>query len=355
MITYKWEVLSLYTKPSLDGLTDVVRRVTWRYQITDGGNYGEIYQDTYLPDPTDSNTYIAYSDLSEETILGWVQSIEDIPALQAELQLKLEKSKNPDIVENKFPWILEDRYNPREDLFVMVYNDEAVYGPVHWHSDGMNASLEMCGHPRSMPEDILAFRKGIVPYDEPLIVSSTLRIYKAQIVNEQPPHNPFYDNGHIVWDFSNDIAVGTYQSIEKPFYHGKDFVKGMINNWVNYTMKDVPIPMTINGQDMVFNNQVLDKLELSVKCNHMDDTSTCDWKSSDGKWFTATKADLAAILTALNDRTSFLATWEKEKTTLLEQISSLSEVINMYESLNIEVVDWINSNSPIPLPMAPNQ
>jgi hypothetical protein len=66
VITYKWEVLSLYTKPSLNGLTNVVKRVTWRYQITDGGNYGEIYQDTHLPDPTDSNTYIAYPNLSEE-------------------------------------------------------------------------------------------------------------------------------------------------------------------------------------------------------------------------------------------------------------------------------------------------
>ena len=348
MITYKWEVLSLYTKPSLDGLTDVVRRVTWRYQITDGGNYGEIYQDTYLPDPTDSNNYIAYSDLSEETILGWIQSIEDIPALQAELQLRLEKSKNPDVVENKFPWILEDRYKPREDLFVMVFNDEAVYGPVHWHSDGMNASLEACGHPRSMPEDILAFRKGIVPYDKPLIVSSTLKIYKAQIVNEQPSHNPFYDNGHIVWDFSGDIAVGTYQSVEKPIDHGKYFVKGMIHNWVNQTMRDVPVPITIDGQDMVFNNQFTDKLELSFKCTYMDDTSTCDWKSSDDKWFTATKSNLTEILTALNDRTNFLATWEKEKNTLLEQTSTLSEVMNMFESLQIEVIDWINSNNPIP-------
>jgi len=38
------------------------------------------------------NTYIAYSNLTEETILGWIQSIEDDPALQAELQLRLEKS-----------------------------------------------------------------------------------------------------------------------------------------------------------------------------------------------------------------------------------------------------------------------
>jgi hypothetical protein len=341
MITYKWEVLSLYTKPSLNGLDNVVRRVTWRYQITDGGNYGEIYQDTYLPDPTDSNTYIAYSNLSEETILGWIQSIEDVPALQAELQVRLEKSKNPDSVENKLPWILEDRYKPREDKYVMVFNDEAVYGPVHWDSDSMNASLEACGHPRSMPEDILAFRKGIVPYDKPLIVSSTLRIYKANLLNDQPAENPFYDNGHIVWDFSGDIAVGTYQSIEKPIIYGYDYVKLVIAGWIQQ-MHDTSIKININNVDMMFYSQLPYRLELGFKINTMDDTSTCAWKSGDGQWFTASKANLIQILTVLEERADFILNWEREKTTLLQQTSTMSEVMSMFEAAHNAMLEWID-------------
>jgi len=345
MITYKWEVLSLYTKPSLDGLENVVRRVTWRYQITDGGNYGEIYQDTYLPDPSGSNTYIAYPNLTEETILGWIQSIEDVPALQAELQLRLEKSKNPDIIENKLPWILEDRYKPREDMYVMVFNDEVVYGPVHWHSDGMNASLEACGHPRSMPEDILAFRKGIVPYDKPLVVSSTLRIYKATMLNDQPPQNPFYNNGHIIWDLSGDIAIGTYQSIEKDIRYGKDFVRGSVANWVQQ-MCDNPTKIIVNDSTLWFYSQLPQRMELYYEISKMDDTSTCDLKSGDGQWFTANKAKLIEILDILDQNEEYIKNWEKEKIILKDQASTIPELITLFENCHNEMVEWLAANNP---------
>jgi hypothetical protein len=345
MITYKWEVLSLYTKPSLDGLENVVRRVTWRYQITDGGNYGEIYQDTYLPDPSGSNTYIAYPNLTEETILGWVQNIEDVPALQAELQLRLEKSKNPDIIENKLPWILEDRYKPREDMYVMVFNDEPVYGPVHWHSDGMNASLEACGHPRSMPEDILAFRKGIVPYDKPLVVSSTLRIYKVTMLNDQPPQNPFYNNGHIIWDLSGDIAIGTYQSIEKDIRYGKDYVRSVIQGW-EQQMIDNPIKIIVNDSTLFFNSQLPQRVELYYKISTMDDTITCDFRSGDGQWFTANKAKLIEILNIIDQREEYTRNWVKEKTILLDQASTIPEVMTLFENCHNDITEWLHVNNP---------
>jgi hypothetical protein len=345
MITYKWEVLSLYTRPSLNGLEDVVRRVTWRYQATDGGNYGEIYQDTYLPDPSDTDTYIAYPNLSEETILSWVQSIEDVPALQAELQLRLEKSKNPDIIENKLPWILEDRYKPREDKYVMVFNDEAVYGPVHWHSDGMNASLEACGYPRSMPDDILAFRKGIVPYDKPLIIGGNLRIYKVNLLNDQPTESPFYDNGHIVWDFSSNIAVGTYESIEKDIDHGKNYVQMAITN-CEQQMTETPIKLNINNSDMWFNSQLPYRLDMYYQLNKLNDTSTYEFKSMDGKWFSANKAKLIEILAVLDSRAEYARNWEREKTLLKEQASTIPELITLLHNCLDEMSAWLAINAP---------
>jgi hypothetical protein len=345
MITYKWEVLSLYTKPSLDGLEDVVRRITWRYQITDGGNYGEIYQDTYLPDPTDSNTYIAYANLSEETILGWVQSIEDVPALQAELQLRLEKSKNPDIIENKLPWIFVDRYKPREDRYAMVFNDEVVYGPVYWDSDSMNASLEACGHPRSMPEDILVFRKGIAPYDKPLIVSSALRIYKVNMLNDQPQEHPFYDNGHIVWDLSGDIAVGTYETIPKEFGNVLVNFTNYVTSWVEQ-MNIAPVKINVNNTDMWFYGQLPNRLELLYHINNMDDTSTYDWKSGDNQWFTANKAKFVEILGILEERQNFIKNWEREKTNLKNQATTSLELIDLFTACNQEMHEWYMANLP---------
>jgi hypothetical protein len=345
MINYTWQVLSLYTKPSLNGLENVVRRVTWRYQITDGGNYGEIYQDTYLPEPSDTNGYIAYSNLTEETILSWVQGIEDVPALQVELQLRLEKSKNPDILENKLPWILEDRYKPREDKYVVVFNDEPIYGPVHWHSDGMNSALESCGFPRSLPEDILVFRKGIVPYDKPLIISANLRIYKVTLLNDQPPENPFYDNGHIVWDFSGDIAIGTYESIEKNIFYGKEYVQNAINGW-EQQLNDTPVKVNINNTDMWFSSHLPYRLDMSYQLSKLDDTSTYEFKSMDGKWFSANKAQLVEILTLLDSRAEYARNWEREKTILKDQAATISELITLFENSHNEMVAWLSVNAP---------
>lgn len=345
MLTYTWHVLSLYTKPSLNDLTDVVRRITWRYQLTDGGNYGEIYKDTYLPEPSDTNTYIAYSDLSEETIIGWIQSIEDIPALQAELQIKLEKSKNPDLLENKLPWIFEDRYKPREDKYAMVFNGEVVYGPVHWHSDGMNAALESCGYPRSMPDDILVFRKGIVPYDKPLIVSDNLKIYKVQLINDQPPENPFYDNGHIVWDLSGDIAIGTYESVPKSLALAKGHVEASILGWVQ-SLTDVAVKVNINNVDHWFWAQLPYRLELMYRFNTMDDNATFQFKTGGNAWVELNKSNLVTILAALEERVQYITVWERDKMALKDQAFTIDELVNVYDTVSSELLAWLNANDP---------
>jgi len=345
MTNYTWQVLSLYTKPSLDGLTDVVRRVTWRYQITDGGNYGEIYKDTYLPDPTATNPYIAYANLTEETILGWIRSIEDIPTLQAELQLRLEKSKNPDILENKLPWILEDRYKPREDKYVMANNGKVMYGPVHWHSDSMNASLESLGVARSMPDDILAFRKGIVPYDQPLVVNDNVKIYKAMMINDQPPENPWCDNGHIEWDFSTGIAVGTYESVPKPASDGKQYLSIVFFN-MREQMDGLPIKMTINNEIIYVGLHPMLKANLYMKMITLDDTTLVDWKFEHNKWLKINKSNILEILTAVEARTSEISAWELKFTKEKDQASTVEELQDILRRAEQEFLQYGNDNPP---------
>lgn len=345
MVTYNWQVLSLYTKPSLNGLTDVVRRVTWRYQITDGGYYADIYRDTYLPDPSDTNGYVAYPNLDEDTILGWIQSIENVTALQEELQINLEKAKNPEILENKLPWILEDRYKPREDKYVMVNNGEVMYGPVHWHSDSMNASLESLGLPRSMPEDILAFRKGIVPYDQPLVVNDNVKIYKAMMINDQPPENPWCDNGHIEWDFSTGLAVGTYESIDKPVTDGKQYLSIVFLN-MREQLDATPIKMTINNEIIYVGLHPMLKANLYMKMISLDDTTLVDWKFEFNKWLKINKSNIAEILTTLETRTTEISAWELKFVTEKDQASTIEELQALLKRAEQEYVQYIDDNPP---------
>jgi hypothetical protein len=79
----------------------------------------------------------------------------------------------------------------------------------------------------------------------------------------------------------------------------------------------------------------------------MDDASTCFWKNNEvpfEKWFSASKANLIEILKILEDRNTFIINWEREKNMLLTQCTTITEVINLSETLHDEMNIWLNAN-----------
>jgi hypothetical protein len=48
----------------------------------------------FTPDPS-SEDYIAYKDLTEETVLGWIYDVIDKDAIETNVQAQIEAQKNP--------------------------------------------------------------------------------------------------------------------------------------------------------------------------------------------------------------------------------------------------------------------
>lgn len=106
---YQWDISSMDTAPSLDGLTDVVVNVNWKRNATAINNDITYFADIYgqMPCTTPSDTdFTAYPDLTFEQVCGWLDAGLDVPALNASLDAQIENQINPPIIVLPNPWAI---------------------------------------------------------------------------------------------------------------------------------------------------------------------------------------------------------------------------------------------------------
>ena len=75
-ITYTWAITAMEMAPSLDGLTDVVTNVKFKYTGTDSDSGFDGVFDGAIPVGTpDPSSFVPLADLTEDEVIAWVQSI----------------------------------------------------------------------------------------------------------------------------------------------------------------------------------------------------------------------------------------------------------------------------------------
>ena len=95
MITYKWTFSAFDCKVDENGLQDVVTTVHWRYRGTDkdGVTY-EIYGAQAVGEPN-PDAFTPYPDISEEQVIGWMESVMDMEEMQKNIAEQIYLIKNP--------------------------------------------------------------------------------------------------------------------------------------------------------------------------------------------------------------------------------------------------------------------
>ena len=95
-----WKINTLeYTNDSDKGVVTA----HWDCNKTDGDYTGRCYgSEGFTPDPS-SKDYVAYKDLTEETVLGWLYDVVDKDATEASVQAQIDGQKNPLILKG-MPW-----------------------------------------------------------------------------------------------------------------------------------------------------------------------------------------------------------------------------------------------------------
>lgn len=104
---YKMSISSMLTAPSEDGLTDVVKMVSWLYTATDVEDdktfTAQIAGDYAFDTPSEAD-FTPYNELTEDQVIGWIEAGMDMQALTAQIDQRISDQKNPPVVTLPLPW-----------------------------------------------------------------------------------------------------------------------------------------------------------------------------------------------------------------------------------------------------------
>ena len=98
MTNYTWTIAALECATEENGLNKVVKTVHWRYKGTDetSGISYELFGAQAMDAPNTSS-YIPYDELTEATVISWLEKKLDVSSFQASIVTEIEKIKNPPI------------------------------------------------------------------------------------------------------------------------------------------------------------------------------------------------------------------------------------------------------------------
>ena len=101
--TFTWSIANVeYNNDADQGVTVC----HWRCTGVDGDNTASSYGTTsHTPDPS-ADGWVAYADLTEATVLGWVQAQVSQEDTEAAIQAKLDAMANPTSLSG-MPWAAE--------------------------------------------------------------------------------------------------------------------------------------------------------------------------------------------------------------------------------------------------------
>jgi len=106
-ITYTMKIDSLDCVPALDGLSNVVSRAIWTMTGTDGDLTASTSASTEFPAPTPERPFISFDDLTEATVIGWVEECADAAYLESRREIiagLIADQIAPPIVTPPLPW-----------------------------------------------------------------------------------------------------------------------------------------------------------------------------------------------------------------------------------------------------------
>lgn len=103
MIEYSWLINALEYAPELDGLPKVIVNVNWTYI----GKKDDVVQSVYGSQPVgkpNEEDFIPFEDITEDEVIGWLESELDVPALQLTLAQQIENIINPKVIVDNNPF-----------------------------------------------------------------------------------------------------------------------------------------------------------------------------------------------------------------------------------------------------------
>jgi len=130
MITYTWGIYKLDCTPSENGLIDVVKIVHWRLAGVDENGVSASIDNSYPLPSQIPEAFTDYSTLTEETVIGWLESNLDVGYLQTVIANEIATQYYPPITPLPLPWVKVEEPVSVEESAVVTEEEPVVEEPV---------------------------------------------------------------------------------------------------------------------------------------------------------------------------------------------------------------------------------
>lgn len=102
---YKWIFSAPEVLISLNGLTNIVSKIFWRIDcFVDDEKYKASYSSSTNVNQPDEQYFTPFEELTEEQVISWIESIEDIDQIKEYLANQIELQRNPVTTWVDFPF-----------------------------------------------------------------------------------------------------------------------------------------------------------------------------------------------------------------------------------------------------------
>ena len=105
MITYTWSISKLDCAPSENGLTNIVKVIHWSLTGQDENQISASMSNSYPLSTPSPEAFADYSTLTQETVIGWLESNLDVGYIKSILSNEISSQYNPPITPLPLPWI----------------------------------------------------------------------------------------------------------------------------------------------------------------------------------------------------------------------------------------------------------
>lgn len=318
IITYTNHIHAMDIVPAVDNLKNVVVRVKWEMIARCGVHVCSSYMVTQLQNVQNQKNFISFENLTESMVLDWVFNVVSASQIKSRLDAKIKEKLASPTAEFLPPWGQSADWSKR--LFVLVHNNEVIWGPARWNAEKINSIFQQ--HNLKVYIDKSWIN---VPQTASVKITNDTWIYTAKEHWEEIENLMFYTHDNAQWEFSElHGATATYNKIEKPL---EEIRQTMISSLVSSKSEELSFNVvSLNIGDTFI--QLSQQYFMMCVCALLIDDSITQIKVMDinGYMHTVLCADLKQALAQFAMNTLQPEVISTEIETLIEQIKSAKTV-----------------------------
>ena len=200
-------------------------------------------------------------------------------------------------------------------MYVLIHKNRVVVGPMLWNRAMFSVGLERLG----INDVVLSRLEPTVPFiiNEDTKIALSRYEYPEYNAKTQFPHGPF-------WDFSQDVAVGTFQVQDKSVDLIKLELKQTVAN-ERYSKETLGTTITFNETEYRVPTDRDSRNIFVQKYVTMTDSDTVNWKFTEG-FVNLSKTQVGQIIQAINTKVQEAFDWELAKNQEIDSATTAEEL-----------------------------